>query len=133
MPASGNNLDSTIISIRPNDITQQIPLTRNSLGTTTITTAQLDDREIFKVRPTSHFNEFNWFSFIFLQAFHDSMKDIGKFRQYIYYLGTSCDITKLRNKIHKLKSRINRNFFHQRDLIGKSAALIGSFVFFVVD
>ena len=59
MPASGNNLDSTIISIRPNDITQQIPLTRNSLGTTTITTAQLDDREIFKVRATSHFNEFN--------------------------------------------------------------------------
>lgn len=60
------------------------------------------------------------------------MKDIGKFRQYIYYLGTSCDITKLRNKIHKLKSRINRNFFHQRELIGKSAALIGSFVFLLL-
>lgn len=53
------------------------------------------------------------------------MKDVGKFRQYIYYLGTSCDMTKLRNKIQKLKDRINRSFFHQRELIRKGASGIG--------
>jgi hypothetical protein len=50
------------------------------------------------------------------------MKDVGKFRQYIYYIGTSCDTTKLRNKIQKLKERINRSFYHQRDLIRKAAS-----------
>ena len=59
------------------------------------------------------------------QVFHDCMKDVGKFRQYIYYLGTSCDMSKLRNKIHKLKDRINRSFFHQRELIRKGASGIG--------
>jgi hypothetical protein len=56
------------------------------------------------------------------------MKDVGKFRQYIYYLGTSCDINKLRNKIQKLKDRINRNFYHQQELIRKGASGIGSYV-----
>lgn len=50
------------------------------------------------------------------------MKDVGKFRQYIYYIGTSCDTTKLRNKIQKLKERINRSFYHQRELIRKTAS-----------
>lgn len=59
------------------------------------------------------------------------MKDVGKFRQYIYYLGTSCDMIKLRNKIQKLKDRINRSFFHQRELIRKGASGIGLYVLFV--
>jgi hypothetical protein len=50
------------------------------------------------------------------------MKDVGKFRQYVYYIGTSCDTTKLRNKIQKLKDRINRSFYHQRELIRKAAS-----------
>jgi hypothetical protein len=54
------------------------------------------------------------------------MKDVGKLRQYIYYLGTSCDTTKLRNKIQKLKERINRNFYQQRELIRRGASGIGS-------
>jgi hypothetical protein len=54
------------------------------------------------------------------------MKYVGKFRQYIYYLGTSCDTTKLRNKIQKLKERINRSFDHQQELIRNGALGIGS-------
>ncbi len=50
------------------------------------------------------------------------MKDVGKFRQYVYYIGTSCDTIKLRNKIQKLKDRINRSFYHQRELIRKAAS-----------
>ncbi len=53
------------------------------------------------------------------------MKYVGKFSQYIYYLGTSCDTTKLRNKIQKLKERINRNFYQQQELIRKGASTIG--------
>lgn len=33
-----------------------------------------------------------------------------------------CDTTKLRNKIQKLKDRINRSFFQQRELIRKTAS-----------
>jgi len=50
------------------------------------------------------------------------MKDVGKFRQYIYYIGTSCDTTKLRNKIQKLKDRINRSFYQQLEMIRKTAS-----------
>jgi len=53
------------------------------------------------------------------------MKNVGKFRQYIYYIGTSCDKSKLRNKIQKLKERINHNFYHQQELIRKGASSIG--------
>jgi len=98
MPASGAVLDSTHISMRPVDIPQTTVTTRGSLGTITNIANPSDDREIFK-------------------SLHDCMKDMGKFRQYIYYLGTSCDTTKLRNKIQKLKARINRSFYHQQDYI----------------
>ncbi|CAM2700501.1 unnamed protein product [Rotaria socialis] len=104
MPGTGTILDSTIISMRPMDMTQ--PLRHGSGGTTTNFSTVPDDREIFK-------------------ALHDCMKDVGKFRQYNYYLGTSCDTTKLRNKIQKLKERINRSFFHQRELIGNGAISTG--------
>jgi hypothetical protein len=56
------------------------------------------------------------------------MKDVGKFRQYIYYFGTSCDTTKLRNKIQKLKDRIIRSFYYQRELIQRGASATGSLV-----
>jgi len=102
MPASGTTLDSTNISMRPVDI-PPITTARGSLGTTTTITNLSDDREIFK-------------------ALYDCMKDMGKFRQYIYYLGTSCDTTKLRNKIQKLKERINRSFYHQEEYIRKGAS-----------
>jgi hypothetical protein len=54
------------------------------------------------------------------------MKEVGKFRQYVYYIGTSCDTTKLRNKIQKLKERLNRSFYHQRELIRKAASATAS-------
>jgi hypothetical protein len=54
------------------------------------------------------------------------MKDVAKFRQYIYYIGTSCDTTKLRNKIDKLKDRINHSFYHQQELIRKAALATAS-------
>lgn len=88
--------------MRPIDV---IPASRQiPTGVVPPTTTNVpDDREIFK-------------------ALHDCMKDVGKFRQYIYYIGTSCDTTKLRNKIQKLKERINRSFYHQRELIRKTAS-----------
>ncbi|UJR28304.1 hypothetical protein I4U23_009549 [Adineta vaga] len=105
MPSTGGVVDSTIVSIRPIDV---IPTSRQpSAGTATTTTNAPDDREIFK-------------------ALHDCMKDVGKFRQYVYYIGTSCDTTKLRNKIQKLKERLNRSFFYQRELIGKAASTTAS-------
>ncbi|CAF4104264.1 unnamed protein product, partial [Rotaria magnacalcarata] len=104
MPGTGTILDSTIISMRPMDMTQ--PLRHGTGGTTTNFSTVPDDRETFK-------------------ALHDCMKDVGKFRQYTYYLGTSCDTTKLRNKIQKLKERINRSFFHQRELIRNGAISTG--------
>ena len=61
-----------------------------------------------------------------LQILHDCMKDVGKFRQYVYYTGTSCDTSKLRNKIQKLKERINRSFTNQRELLRKTAAATAS-------
>jgi hypothetical protein len=100
MPSTGGVVDSTITSMRPIDV---IPTSRQlSAGVTTTTTVP-DDREIFK-------------------ALHDCMKDVGKFRQYIYYIGTSCDTTKLRNKIQKLKDRINRSFYQQLEMIRKTAS-----------
>ncbi|CAF1451349.1 unnamed protein product [Didymodactylos carnosus] len=54
------------------------------------------------------------------KALHDCMKDMSKFRQYLYYIGTSCDTRKLRNKIQKLKERIIKSFTHQRELIFKT-------------
>ncbi len=54
------------------------------------------------------------------------MKDVAKFRQYIYYLGTSCDTTKLRNKVQKLKERINCSFYHQREVLRRGASATGS-------
>ncbi|CAF1320835.1 unnamed protein product [Adineta ricciae] len=107
MPPTGGVVDSTIVSMRPIDV---IPTSRQpsaGAGTTTTTTNVPDDREIFK-------------------ALHDCMKDVGKFRQYVYYIGTSCDTTKLRNKIQKLKERLNRSFFYQRELIGKAASATAS-------
>ncbi|CAF0809123.1 unnamed protein product [Rotaria sordida] len=101
MPSTGGVVDSAIVSMKPIDV---IPTSRQpSAGITTTTTTLIDDGEIFK-------------------ALHDCMKDVGKFRQYIYYIGTSCDTTKLRNKIQKLKERINRNLYHQRELVRKAAA-----------
>ncbi|CAF3449440.1 unnamed protein product [Rotaria socialis] len=101
MPVTGGVVDSTIISVRPIDV---IPTSRqSSTGITTTAVNAGDDREIFKV-------------------LHDCMKDVGKFRQYIYYIGTSCDTTKLRNKIQKLKDRINHSFYSQRELVRKAAS-----------
>ncbi|CAM4742593.1 unnamed protein product [Rotaria magnacalcarata] len=101
MPVTGGVVDSTNISVRPIDV---IPTSRQPPAGITMTAVNaVDDREIFKV-------------------LHDCMKDVGKFRQYIYYIGTSCDTTKLRNKIQKLKDRINRNFYSQRELIRKAAS-----------
>ncbi|CAF0817326.1 unnamed protein product [Rotaria sp. Silwood1] len=102
MPSTGGAVDSAVVSMRPIDV---IPTSRQpSAGITTATTTVIDDGEIFK-------------------ALHDCMKDVGKFRQYIYYIGTSCDTTKLRNKIQKLKERINRSFYHQRELVRKAATV----------
>jgi len=100
MPSTGGVVDSTIISMKPIDV---IPTSRQLSAGATTTTSIPDDREIFK-------------------ALHDCMKDVGKFRQYIYYIGTSCDTTKLRNKIQKLKERINRSFYQQRELIRKAGS-----------
>ncbi|CAF4387289.1 unnamed protein product, partial [Adineta steineri] len=41
-------------------------------------------------------------------------------------IGTSCDTTKLRNKIQKLKERLNRSFYQQRELIRKAASATAS-------
>ncbi|CAF2405174.1 unnamed protein product [Rotaria sp. Silwood2] len=104
MPSSGTVLESSSVSMRPMDMIQTVR--HGSVGTATICSTIPDDREIFK-------------------ALHDCMKDVGKFRQYTYYLGTSCDTTKLRNKVQKLKERINRSFYHQRELIGNGASSTG--------
>ncbi|CAF0809060.1 unnamed protein product [Adineta ricciae] len=105
MPATGSVLESSIISMAPANI---IPTTRQgSAGHTTTHTNLPDDREVFKV-------------------LHDCMKDVAKFRQYVYYLGTSCDTTKLRNKIQKLKERIHCSFYHQREVLGSNVAVAGS-------
>ena len=64
--------------------------------------------------------------FCIWQILNDCMKDVGKFRQYVYYIGTSCDTSKLRNKIQKLKERINRSFTNQRELLRKTAAATAS-------
>ena len=87
-----------------------------------------DDREVFKVRlcfslsyPGTHDRDAS-LSLSPLQALHECMKDIGKFRQYIYYIGTSCDTNKLRAKIRKLRERIHRSFYHQHELIRKASS-----------
>ncbi|CAF1344616.1 unnamed protein product [Adineta ricciae] len=105
MPATGSVLESSIISMAPANI---IPTTRQGPAAHTTTHTNLpDDREVFKV-------------------LHDCMKDVAKFRQYVYYLGTSCDTTKLRNKIQKLKERIHCSFYHQREVLGSNVAIAGS-------
>ncbi|CAF3644223.1 unnamed protein product [Rotaria sordida] len=104
MPSSGTILESTSVSMRPIDMNQTVR--HGSIGAAANYSTIPDDREIFK-------------------ALHDCMKDVGKFRQYTYYLGTSCDTTKLRNKVQKLKERINRSFNHQRELIGNGASSAG--------
>ncbi|CAF1081991.1 unnamed protein product [Adineta steineri] len=105
MPTTGAIRESSVMSMGPVNIiqaTRQPPT-----GNTTTSTNLPDDREIFKV-------------------LHDCMKDVAKFRQYIYYLGTSCDTTKLRNKVQKLKERINCGFFHQREVLGHGVSATGS-------
>lgn len=127
MPTTGAVLESTSITMAQANI---IPIPRQgSSGHTTAHTNLPDDREVFKVRfvRTSHApvqaiaNDRCCF-----QVLHDCMKDVAKFRQYVYYLGTSCDTTKLRNKIQKLKERIHCSFYHQREVLGNGVAVAGS-------
>jgi len=101
MPSTGGVVDSTIVSMRPIDVISNSR--QPSAGPATSSTGGPDDREVFK-------------------ALNDCMRDVGKFRQYVYYIGTSCDTTKLRNKIQKFKEKINRSFFQQREILRKTAA-----------
>ena len=43
--------------------------------------------------------------------------DVAKYRQYVYFMGTSCDNRKLRFKIQKLQEKILKSLLAQRDFI----------------
>ena len=48
---------------------------------------------------------------------YECNKDVAKYRQYVYYIGTSCDSGILRSKIQKLQDKIFQNLTIQRDFI----------------
>jgi hypothetical protein len=52
-----------------------------------------------------------------IKALYESTISIGQYRQFIFYIGTSCDSQKLRIQISLLQEGIFENMLYQKNAI----------------